>query len=149
MNSVLRRVAILGVMLILAVGIASAQAELRPGPNAPSQCPCFTQADIWAIPTPYAWCALDADWSSEGHDTLTTNIVYVQGYSGAEAKVSEDNKSGYCAYIDWDDPLHTWVSYDNLKYKQALACRELIVTVMEANQASCLEYCEGDDCDHD
>ncbi len=147
MNIILRRVALLGVVLILAVGIASAQAELRPGANAPSKCPCFNQADIWAIPMPYWQCAIDFQ-AVPGRDTLTTNLIYVQGI-GAEAKVSEDNKSGYCAYVDYEDPLQTWVSFEDLKYKEALACREMIVNVIYANVAYCESFCEGDDCDDD
>jgi len=61
---------------------------------ADSSCPCFTQAMVDAIPTPYSQCIIDycfgcPDQSNNdpATDELTTNILFVQG-TGVQATLS-------------------------------------------------------------
>lgn len=147
MNRIIGRIVLSMIALSLAVAVAAAAGPLQPKPGAPSRCPCFTYSDVEAIPTPYMQCVIDADFTPNPNIvTLTTNIIYEQGISGAEAKVNDDTKSGMCSYIDYEDPLHTWVHFEDLKYKEALACREFIVTVI-GDGGNCDFFCVGDECD--
>ena len=149
MSSIFRRAALSVVVLTMAVSLAAAVGPLKPHPDAPSQCPCFSQADVEAVPVPYMQCVIDANFTPNPNDyTLTTNIIYVQGISGAEAKVNADDKAGMCSYVDIDDPLHTFIHIEDLKYKEAVACRDYIVNVI-GDGGSCDYLCIGDECDDD
>jgi hypothetical protein len=146
MSSTLQKTAFCAIILVMVVGVAAAQSNFKPAPGAPYRCPCFTQADVEAIPMPYEQCVIDWAWPDQSMDVLTTNIIYEQGISGATAKISKEERWGYCAYIDIDDPLHTFVTFTDLSYKEGLACQQIIADVIEMNQGQCLFFCVGEDC---
>ena len=100
-------------------------------------CPCFTQEQVDAIPTPYDQCIIDFDLGSGGTE-LTTNIIHVQG-TGAQATLGENSYS--CAFGNGlvDPPI--FVSFQT-NLSQAEACRQIIVNTITANAGQCELLCD-------
>ncbi len=134
------RIAVFGAALALAAGLANAQIVLEGKTEPSTECPCFSQADVEAIPTPYLQCAIQL---SEEKWTLTSNLINVDGHSGAQVNVYTKTEMGSnCQYIDYYDPLDTFVNIEHLSLGQALTCRQYILNVIEANFDQCLSVVE-------
>jgi hypothetical protein len=97
-------------------------------------CPCFTQEDIDAIPTPYDQCVIDYDFGLG----LTTNILHVQG-TGAEVSVNGIESRCYYGNGLVDPPIFIG---QQINPTEAEDCREILVNTIQADPGQCELLCD-------
>ena len=102
-------------------------------------CPCFTQEQVDAIPTPYLQCIVDFSF---GGNEEHTNIIYAEGgqqLAGAGAVLGQFSDS--CVYHNSlvDPPIFFSLE---VTQGQAEACRQLVVNTIEANEDQCQLLCD-------
>jgi hypothetical protein len=96
-------------------------------------CPCFTQEQVDAIPTPYAQCAIDSDLGILNPAELYTNIIDVLG-SGAGTAIGDSYST--CGYFNGfvDPPISVSLQTNAA---QAQECRQIIVNTITTNADQC------------
>ncbi len=137
MRKSLGRIAVFGIALALSAGLAAAQS--LPKLDAPtSECPCFTQAQIEAIPTPYEYCTIQNLEILDNRWGFFSNIVHETPLIGAQIEYYTKTQKGECLYLDYSGDPWITVQLKDLTVGQATACRQYILNVIEANYDQCL-----------
>ena len=97
-------------------------------------CPCFTQEEIDAIPTPYSQCTIDYDF---GIGLGTTIVHDLDNTAQALLSGIESN----CSYRNGlvDPPIFRFFQ---INPTQAEDCREIVVNTIQANIGQCELLCD-------
>jgi hypothetical protein len=101
-------------------------------------CPCFTQAQSDAIPTPYSQCLIDWEFGTEQY----TNIIYMEnGQQLAGVGVTESEFGSSCVYHNSlaDPPIFFSLATNA---GQATACHQIIENTIAANSDECQLLCD-------